>query len=296
MKKRGILTIALIFGGLFLALLLFIAVLITAFRPDGLGFGKPSVGVIEISGPIMDSKQTLEEIKAFSDDEMIVGVVVRIDSPGGAVAPSQEIFEAVKKLKAKKPVAVSMGTTAASGGYYIAVGSDMIFANPGTVTGSIGVISQFFNFEELMDTVNVRVHTVKTGQFKDSGSPFKEFSESDEKFFNELIDDIYLQFIEDIAASRKMEIAEVRKLADGRVFTGRQAKKLKMIDELGTIDDAVAYVAEKGGLSGETTVVYPAKPQKSLLSELLFSGMSTAIEQVVQTKTAPKVQFLYVGP
>ncbi len=295
MKKRGILTIALIFGGLFLALLVFIAVLISAFRPDGLGFGKPSVGVVEITGTIMDSKKTLREIKAFSDDEMIVGVVIRIDSPGGAVAPSQEIFEAVKKLSAKKPVAVSMGTTAASGGYYIAVGSDMIFANPGTVTGSIGVISQFFNFEDVMDTVNVKVHTVKTGEFKDSGSPFKEFSESDERFFNALIDDIYLQFIEDIAESRKMELAEVRKLADGRVFTGRQAKELKMIDAIGTIDDAVAYVASQSGVSGEPTVVYPAPERKSLMSELLFSGMSTALEQV-QAQTAPKVQFLYVGP
>lgn len=295
MKKRGILTIALIFGGLFLALLVFIAVLISAFRPDGLGFGKPSVGVVEITGTIMDSKKTLREIKAFSDDEMIVGVVIRIDSPGGAVAPSQEIFEAVKKLSAKKPVAVSMGTTAASGGYYIAVGSDMIFANPGTVTGSIGVISQFFNFEEVMDTVNVKVHTVKTGEFKDSGSPFKEFSESDERFFNALIDDIYLQFIEDIAESRKMDLAEVRKLADGRVFTGRQAKELKMIDAIGTIDDAVAYVASQSGVSGEPTVVYPAPERKSLMSELLFSGMSTALEQV-QAQTAPKVQFLYVGP
>ncbi|MBA2663934.1 MAG: signal peptide peptidase SppA [Bradymonadaceae bacterium] len=295
MKKRGILTIVLIFAGLFIALMIFVAVLISAFSPDGLGFGKPSIGVVEIAGPIMDSKKALEDIKAFSENELIHGVVIRVDSPGGAVAPSQEIFEAVKKLKVKKPVAVSMGSTAASGGYYIAIGSDVIFANPGSITGSIGVITQLFNVESIMDKIDVKVHTVTTGPFKDSGSPFKEFSVDDENYFHELIDDIYLQFIEDVAQARSLELGEVRKLADGRVFTGRQAKVNKLVDEIGTIDDAIAHVAARAGIEGDPKVVYPPKERMGFLSEMLRASVNTTFNQV-QSRTSPRLQYLYVGP
>jgi protease-4 len=288
--KRGLITVVAIFGSLFVMLLLFAVVMLSAFGGSGFGSGPNQVGVVEIKGPIMESKKTVADLRAFARDENIKAIVVRIDSPGGAVAPSQEIFQAVKRAAEKKPLVASMGSTAASGGYYIALGAPHIVANPGTVTGSIGVISQIFNVEGLLDTLEVDVHTIKTGKFKDSGSPFREFTAADRKYFDALISDIYEQFIEDVAAARDMELDAVRELADGRVFSGRQAKELKLVDALGSMQDAVNWVKEEAEIEGEATLVYPPEEKMGLMSTLIKGATQTAVREIRSQQT-PVIEF-----
>lgn len=294
MKKRGILTLLVIFGGLFLGLMVFIGVLVAAFSPDGFGGPGDRVGVVEVDGAIMDSKKIIENLRRFEDDDSVRGVVVRVNSPGGAVAPSQEIFYAVRRLKQKKPVVISMGTTAASGGYYVACGADVIFANPGTITGSIGVITQFFNLEGLVDRFDLEVNTVTSGEYKDAGSPFKPFSPSDEAYFAGMVDDIHRQFVEDVAECRGMGLDEAAEVADGRIFTGRQAKDLNLVDYLGTLQDAIDYVAEQTGLD-DPPVVYPPEDRLGLFGELFRVAVSSTAAEV-QDQTSPRVMYLYAGP
>jgi len=291
MNKRGLITIAVIFIGLFVIFFGFSMVMMTSV--GGLDSG-PKIGVVEVLGPITDSKKAVQDIRRFVKDDNIKGLVIRVDSPGGSVGPSQEIYDAVKKAKAIKPLVVSMGSTAASGGYYIACGADTVYANPGTITGSIGVITQVITVDKLIEKADVGVHTVATGKFKDSGSPFKEFTVDDEVYFRSMIDDIYDQFVEDVAACRKLDEAKVRELADGRVYTGRQAKKNKLVDELGSMQDAVDFVAKKAKLDGEPTLVYPPE-ETSFLSQALSASVDNAID-TVQKRTAPTVEYRWVGP
>lgn len=294
-NRRGILTVIVVFGGMFLMFFVFAAVVIAAMGEDGLaGMAGDKIGIVEVEGPIMSSKKAVQDLKRFEKDDSIKGIVVRIDSPGGAVAPSQEIFEALKRTKAKKPLAVSMGNTAASGGYYIAVGSDQIFANAGSVTGSIGVITQFFNVSRLVDRADIEFHTLKTGAYKDSGSPVREFNMQDELYVRQLIADIYDQFLEDIVSQRDIELEDLRELADGRVFTGRQAKELKLIDEIGTLHDAVHWVANEAKIEGDPKVVYPPD-DTTFLNKFLKEGVDTAVSEVRSAST-PIVEYRYAGP
>ena len=291
MNKRGLITIAVIFIGLFVIFFGFSMVMLSSV--GGIDSG-PQVGVVEVIGPITDSKKAVQNIRRFVKDDNIKALVIRVDSPGGSVGPSQEIYDAVKKAKAIKPLVVSMGSTAASGGYYIACGADTVYANPGTITGSIGVITQVITVDKLVEKADIEVHTVATGKFKDSGSPFKEFSVDDEVYFRSMIDDIYDQFVEDVAACRKLDETKVRELADGRVYTGRQAKKNKLVDELGSMQDAVDFVAKKAKLDGEPTLVYPPE-ETSFLSQALSASVDNAID-TVQKRTAPTVEYRWVGP
>lgn len=293
MNKRGLITIAAIFGGLFLVFFGFSVVMLSSVE-GGLGVGKPRVGVIEITGPIMSSKKAVKNIRRFARDDKIEAIVVRVDSPGGAVAPSQEIYDAVKKAKAAKPLVVSMGSTAASGGYYIACGADTIYANPGTVTGSIGVITQLFDVHELLEGANINVHTIKSGPYKDSGSAFREFTERDERYFRAMVDDIYEQFVEDVAACRELEEGKVRELADGRVYTGRQAKEYKLVDELGSFQDAVDFVSEEANLDGEVQLVYPPS-EENLLGQVLSSSVEGVFDTVT-SRTTPLVEYRFTAP
>lgn len=293
MEKRGWLTVALIFGGLFVMLVVFSVVVVTAFG-DGAWASGDKIGVIEIEGPISGSKQTLEDLRRFEESETIDGIVVRINSPGGAVAPSQEIFEAVKAAKTTKPLAVSMGTTAASGGYYIACGSDMIFANAGTVTGSIGVITQLFNVEKLLDTANVEVNTVKTGKFKDAGSPFNEFTADEREYFAKLLGDIYDQFVGAVAESRGLDVEQVEKYADGRVFTGKTAKEYKLVDKIGTFRDAVDYVEKEAGIE-DADLTYPPDEEIGFLSRAV-EGLSDTVSQELKSETTPMFEYRFVRP
>lgn len=294
-SRKNIFVVLIVFGGLFLAFFIFAAVLLTAMNDEGFSLGQERIGVVEIEGPIMESKTTVNQIKKFVEDESIKGLVIRVNSPGGAVAPSQEIYEAVKRAKEKKPLAVSMGSTAASGGYYIAVGSDKIFANSGTVTGSIGVVTQLFTVKEVMEKIDVEVHTITTGDYKDAGNPFEAWTPREEVYFGQLIDDIHDQFVEDVAEGRKMDEKDVRKFADGRVFTGRQALENKLVDELGTLHDTVAWVAGEAGIEGDPKTVYPPEDRPGLLSELV-QGSFDAVVQQARKSTTPVIEYRYIGP
>ncbi len=294
MEKRGWLTVLLIFGGLFVMLVVFSLVVVTAFGDGDWGAGK-QIGVIEVTGPITGSKELLEDFREFERRDAIEGIVVRIDSPGGAVAPSQELYQAVREAKKSKPLAVSMGNTAASGGYYIACGADTIFANPGTITGSIGVITQLFNVEGVLEKLDVEVNTVKTGKFKNAGSPFKKFSEDEREYFASLLKDVYGQFVEDVAESRGLEVSQVEEHADGRVFTGQTAKEYKLVDQVGSFQDAVDYVKEEAGLEGEVDLKYPPEDDLGFLSRAV-EGMSETVSREIKSKHTPLFEYRFVEP
>ncbi|MDF1563371.1 MAG: signal peptide peptidase SppA [Deltaproteobacteria bacterium] len=273
MDKRAIVVLGVIFGGLFLVFFGFLALAMVSGPGTGPSLGSgPRIGVIEVTDAIMDSKQTLEDLKAFREDKAIKAILVRIDSPGGAVAPSQEIHDAILGARKEKKVVVSMANTAASGGYYIAVAADEIIANPGTVTGSIGVISQFTIVKDLVEWAKVDVETIKSGALKDAGSPFREMSEEERSYWQALVMDIYEQFVGAVAAGRKMDPEKVRAIADGRVLTGKQAKEAGLVDALGGFDFAVERTAELAGLEGKPRLVYPEKDEQEVLRELLAGG------------------------
>ena len=223
--------------------------------------GADQIALVRIEGPILDSQQIVNDLKTFGENPMVRAVVIRIDSPGGGVAPSQEIYSAVKRLRDEKnkTVVASMGNVAASGGYYIAVATDRIIANPGSLTGSIGVIMQLPNFEEVLEKIGVKNITIKSGRYKDMGSPFRPMSDEDRQLFQSLMDDAHRQFIEAVAEGRSLDIADVELLADGRVFTGQQAKDMLLVDELGDLHAAVKIAAEMSGIQEPHRLVEPSR-------------------------------------
>lgn len=227
------------------------------------------IAVVELKGVIMDSKKILKNLRDAEEDDEIKAVVMRLNSPGGAVAPSQEIYEAIKKFP--KPLVVSMASVAASGAYYAAMGAKKIYANPGTLTGSIGVIMEFINMKKLYDWAKVERYTINTGKYKDSGSEYRDMRPDEKQYFQTLVSNTLGQFKTAVAAGRKMKPEEVDAIADGRVFTGMQAKELKMIDELGTMDDAVDYIAKEAKIKGKPHLVRPVKRSQGL-REILFGG------------------------
>lgn len=235
-------------------------------------FSGDGVGVLQIDGAIDDSRLVVTELRRFRQTPWIKAVVIRIDSPGGAVAPTQEIFEEIQRTKKTKPCVASMGSVAASGGYYIASACDKILANPGTMTGSIGVIMQLSNFEELLKKVGVKGVNIKSGANKDIGSPFQPLSAEGRDILQGLVDNVHSQFVAAVAKGRGMDEARVRKLADGRIYSGDQAKDLGLIDQFGTLEDAIELAAKRVGLAGEPSVYY-AKPERERLWERLFMGV-----------------------
>jgi len=235
--------------------------LLTSLALDSGWLGGERVAVIRIEGVIVDSRETIEELRRFRDNPSIKAVVLRIDSPGGGVVPSQEIHTEV--LKARKDgrlkLVASMGNLAASGGYYIAAATDKIVANPGTLTGSIGVIMELANVQGLLEKVGVQSVVIKSGRYKDLASPFRAMSKEDRGLLQNVLDDVHDQFIQAVAAGRALKVEEVRPLADGRIFTGRQARTAKLVDELGDLQDAIKLAARLVGIEGEPRVVEPRK-------------------------------------
>jgi len=215
------------------------------------------IALIRIEGVITQSEEITRLLKQAREDEQIKAILLRIDSPGGAVVPAQEIYEAVLKIKASgsKKVVTSMGTIAASGGYYIASASHFIMANPGTLTGSLGVIMELTNVEGLLSKVGIEQRTIKSGAHKDVGSPFRAMTEEDKMLLQHVSDDIHEQFIDAVAKGRSLAVSGVKVLADGRVFTGRQAKTVGLVDGLGTLEDAVIKTAELAGIKGEPKII-----------------------------------------
>lgn len=232
---------------------------------------KEGVGLIEVKGMILDSKETIRQLRYFLKQDAVKAVVLRVDSPGGIVAPSQEIYAEVKKFAAKKKIIVSMGSLAASGGYYISAPATIIYANPGTITASIGVILKLSNIESLMDKIGIKSYTLKTGKYKDSGSPVREFSPEDRAMLQAVIDNTHEQFVKAVAEGRKLPIDDVRKIADGRILSGEQAQGHKLVDRLGTLQDAVEEAARLAGITGEPEILLPPKKKVNYL-DLLAEG------------------------
>lgn len=235
-------------------------------------FSGDGIGVLQIQGTIDDSQSVLSELKRLKEMPWVRAIVVRIDSPGGAVAPTQEIFEEILKSKKQKPFIASMGAMATSGGYYIAAACDKIVANPGTLTGSIGVIMQLSNVEELMKKIGVKGVNVKSGQNKDIGSPFQPLSPEGKQILQSLVDNVHGQFVAAVAKGRGMDEAQVRKLADGRVYSGAQAKELGLIDQFGTLQEAIELAARRVGIEADPAVYY-SRPEQERWWERMFMGI-----------------------
>ncbi len=238
------------------------------------------IGIVEINSEIITSDYVVKQVNEFKNSSSIKALVVRVNSPGGGVAASQEMYEAIKKFReTDRPVVISMGGVAASGGYYLALGGTKIMANPGTVTGSIGVILQITQLKPLMDKVGVEIKTVKSGKFKDSGSPFRALTTDDQNYFQNVIDDSYDQFVSAVVEERKLPKEKVLNLAQGQVFTGRQAYKEGLIDTLGTYDDAIEYAGTLAGISGKPETVRKRK-DVGLMERLLGEADTESISNI----------------
>lgn len=227
-----------------------------------------NIGIVEINGMILSSKTIIQDIKTFRDDDAIKAIILRIDSPGGGIGPSQEIYREVMKTRMDKKIITSMGSVAASGGYYIASASDKIIANPGTITGSIGVIMEYANVMEIAKKIGISPVVIKSGQFKDIGSPLRDLKDSEKKILQALVDELHLQFVNDAAKARGMDVKTMATLADGRVYTGAKALNLKLIDRLGNLDDAVRWAGELADIKGELKPVYPKEDKITFIKKL----------------------------
>jgi protease IV len=265
----GLISAASVLAIFFLVILL-ITVLLTG--REGLTDGGTKIGVIAIEGLISSdlAEKTVRLLTRYADDASIKAIVLRIDSPGGGVASSQEIYEEVRRVQSGgKLVVASLGSVAASGGYYIACVANRIFAHAGTVTGSIGVLVQLANAEELLRKIGIESTVITSGPFKDSGSPMRALRPEERQVFQALVDDVYQQFIEAVAQGRNLPIGEVRQAADGRIYTGRQAKELHLVDELGSFQDAITYAATTIGVEGKPKLVQEGKERLWWLKYML---------------------------
>lgn len=270
--------------------------MLLALRGDGAGlFTGDRVAVLEVEGVIFGDDDFLRDLRRFLDDKSVKAIVIDIDSPGGAVAPSQSIYRELRKVREEgTPVIASIGSVGASGGYYVALGADSIFAMPGSITGSIGAIMQFPNVEELADKVGVSMEVVKSSELKDIGSPFDEMSPEEEQVLRALVLDVYDQFVSSVARERGMSEPEVRRLADGRVLSGRQARALGLVDRLGNLSEAIEAAGRMAGLGEDPEVVRPPEPSVSLL-QLLIRGGAEALAEVgsgMRGLQVPQLQYI----
>jgi protease-4 len=284
-------------GGVFLFFIICLLAIASYFTNDtsgSLSFSGNQVASLELEGIIADSSDFLDQLKDYGNRSGVKSVVIRINSPGGGVAASQEIYEAIKKFRSEtdKKVVVSMSSVAASGGYYIACGADKIFANPGTVTGSIGVIAEWYNYGDLLRWAKMQNVVIKSGDFKDAGSATRPLTDEERAYFQSLIGDMYDQFVAAVAESRNLQKDQVSKLADGRVYTGQQALKYGLVDELGTLQDAIDAAAKMGGIDGSPVILKPAKRRLSLLDFLL--GYSRSALRLNPDRSESHIRFEYL--
>ena len=234
------------------------------------------VGVIEINGVISDSREVVTQVSRYREDDSIPAIVLRIDSPGGVVAPTQEIFDEIRKARESgKTIIASMGSVAASGGYYIACAADSILANPGTLTGSIGVIFEIPSAEGLFEKLGIDWQVIKSGEYKDVGSLARRLTDEEQQFMQAVVDDVYNQFVDVVTKRRPLTREQVVKLADGRVFTGNQAKSLGLIDRLGTYQDAIDLAARMAGISGKPKTI---RPRDKNIFDLLVENMESTVQ------------------
>ena len=277
-KTKRPITIVLIILGvaiLFFGTLMAIILSLSGYSP-ALSFTN-KIGVVPINGIIRDADTIIEQMIAFRNDRQIKAIILRIDSPGGGVGPSQEIYSETRRTSRTKKVVASLGSVAASGGYYVASAADSIVANPGTLTGSIGVLMEFVRVEELLKKIGVEMQVIKSGEFKDIGSPNRKMTHKEKEMLLTLLEDIRNQFVTAVSQGRNMPEEAVLELADGRIFSGRQAKDLGLVDSLGNFRDAVSVAKRLAHIKGEVRLVYPQKRRRSFLWDLLFRDLTEAV-------------------
>ncbi len=256
-------------GGAFVLLAIALVAVMLTFSADDatdLTFSD-RIQVVDVDGELVESRPILDQLKRYEDSNSVKAILLNIDSPGGGVAVSQEIYTEIRRLRDKKDkiVVAYLSSTGASGAYYVACAANKIVANPGTIVGSIGVIAEWVNYADLMEWAKLKDVVFKTGEFKDTGSPSRSLTENERKYFQGLIDDMYVQFLEAVASGRKLDLQEVRSLADGRVFTGRDAKGRKLLDEIGNFQDAVDLTAKLAGISGKPRLIRLSRRRVTLL-------------------------------
>ncbi|MBI4683232.1 MAG: signal peptide peptidase SppA [Nitrospirae bacterium] len=258
----------LIFFLIIFAIIIIMSLMLTFSHKIPMG---EKVAVIRVTGVIIDSADVIEELKEYSKDASVKAIVLRVDSPGGAVAPSQEIYEEILKIKGNKKVVVSMGSVAASGGYYIAAPADKIVANAGTLTGSIGVIMEIPNVSGLMQKIGMETQVVKSGKHKDIASVFRSLTPEEKQILQTVLDDVHNQFIMAVSDGRRMKFEDIKNIADGRIFTGRMAKNIGLVDELGNLQDAIMLAGKLTGIKGEPQVV--SKKEKFSIFDMIKSQL-----------------------
>lgn len=285
------------FSGCVLAIfaVVFFAVLVTASRRGesaGDVFSTQKVAVVPIEGEILEARETIEALHRYANNDTVKAIVIRINSPGGAIAPSQEIYEAIRSTRAKsgKPVVASLDSVAASGGFYIAAACDRIVANPGSITGSIGVILEWMDIRDLIAWAKIKPEIITSGALKAAGSPYRELTASERAYFQGIVEQLHWQFVRAVAAGRKLPEADVARVADGRVFTGEQAFALKLVDQLGNLDDAVSAAAKLAGVRGTPGTIYPRKKKPGLFDLLTDT---TETEAAISRIVSRRPRFLY---
>jgi len=284
-------------GGAFVLLAITLAAVVLTFSGDDSGqFGfSDRVQIVDVEGQLVESRPILEQLKRYEDSNSVKAILLNVDSPGGGVAVSQEIYAEIKRLREKKDkiVVAYLSSTGASGAYYISCAANKIVANPGTIVGSIGVIAEWVSYADLLQWAKLKNIVFKTGEFKDTGSPTRPITENEKKYFQGLIDDMYVQFVEAVAAGRKLDLQEVRAMADGRVFTGRAAKERKLIDETGNFQDAVDLTAKLAGISGKPRLIRSVRQRVTLL-DVLTTDLSRLVPFNGQSmKSQIKFQYLW---
>lgn len=277
---------ALIIVAVFFLFLIVLSALFTFFQQK-ISFGD-KVALVRVEGPIIEAKSIIDELDGYKKDNSIKAIVLRVNSPGGGVVPSQEIYDEVKRLAAKKKVVVSMGSLAASGGYYISAPATRIVANPGTLTGSIGVIMEVPNVKALMDKIGVKTEVIKSGRHKDIASPFRGIGTEDRAILQGVMDDVHAQFISAVSEGRKMSIGKVREIADGRIFSGEQAVQVGLVDELGDLDYAIKTAARLAGIKGEPEVI--TKKEKNHILDLLSGRIQEGVSKILPS---PELKYMY---
>ncbi len=254
-------------------------------------FGRGKIGVVVVAGTIIDATDTIKALDQFRRESDIKAVLLRVESPGGGLAPSQEIFREILRTKKAKPVVCSLGGVAASGGYYVASACSKIMANPGTITGSIGVIATLPNLKGLFDKLGIKMQVVKAGKYKATGQIDRPLSEGERAMLQGVIKEAHEQFIADVAKSRRLPVEKVRALATGGIFTGRRALKLGLVDRLGNFHDAVLWAAKLGGVRGRPQLVYPPRRGVGWLRELLRGGLRMLLSELLRDAEQGRIEY-----
>jgi protease-4 len=292
-RSRTLLWVLIGGGAFFLFVLAVFSLVYLTLHAGGSDSGLTSfgdrIGVVDLDGVILSPQPVVGQLKKFADDSSIKAIILHVNSPGGGVAASEEIYREVKRIRSekKKKIVVSIETVGASGAYYVASGCDKIYADSGSIVGSIGVIAQWVNYGDLLKWAKLKDVVIKTGEFKDTGNPSRDLTPNEQVYMQALIDNMFGQFVQAVADGRGMKVEDVKSIANGKVWTGQQAMSMKLIDGVGDFETAVSDTAKSVGISGEPTLVHPERDRKTLMDLLLgdvsqfLPGREKMLEQQV---------------